>query len=206
MIKRLISFTMMACVMAPAEAQTIALFTVDQPPRFLVAAGDDQSYTGVPIQIGGQPTATGGGGEYTYLWSPSDGLDDIASPNPVVSGLNAAVVYNVLVTDIVSGCIKSDSVELTYDVSTSALEIIGGGILLYPNPTANTIQVEGTERITSFVLYSLTGQEVMRPALEVSRRVTVDLTDISDGVYMALVTSASGYRLTHRLCKSTFAH
>ena len=48
------------------QAQTVALFAVDQPPQFLVDAGAEQTFTGEPLSLGGQPTATGGGA--TYRW------------------------------------------------------------------------------------------------------------------------------------------
>ncbi|MBK9249098.1 MAG: PKD domain-containing protein [Ignavibacteria bacterium] len=76
---------------------------------------------GTTAQLGGAPTATGTLPPYTYLWSPSTGLDNPALPNPTVTATSLVpVVYTVTVTDNRS-CVNQKSIT----VST------------YPRPTAN---------------------------------------------------------------------
>ena len=49
-------------------------------------------------QIGGDPTASDGTGDYTYSWTPADGLDDPSISNPTASPL-ATTDYTITVTD-----------------------------------------------------------------------------------------------------------
>ena len=48
--------------------------------------------------LGGSPTATGGGGSYTYAWFPPAGLNDASLANPVFSAASTTI-YLVTVTD-----------------------------------------------------------------------------------------------------------
>jgi autotransporter-associated beta strand protein len=61
--------------------------------------------------IGGSPTASGGTGPYTYLWSPATGLDDATAANPMASP-TSTTIYTVTVTDAISS-VDSDSVQVT---------------------------------------------------------------------------------------------
>jgi hypothetical protein len=66
-------------------------------------AGPDKGVSaGVPTtQIGGSPTANGGTDPYTYLWSPTTGLDDPTLANPTASP-GTTTTYTVTVTDSTS--------------------------------------------------------------------------------------------------------
>jgi gliding motility-associated-like protein len=79
-----------------------------------VDAGPDQflcydNHTGV--QIGGIPTATGGQTPFTYLWSPTAGLSDTSTANPIAKP-TTSTTYVLSVTDAV-GCAFSDTVRVT---------------------------------------------------------------------------------------------
>jgi len=47
---------------------------------------------GVTTNTWRRPTASGGSGTFTYLWTPSFGLDDATLPNPVAT-TNATRTY-----------------------------------------------------------------------------------------------------------------
>ncbi|MBI5323923.1 MAG: T9SS type A sorting domain-containing protein [Ignavibacteriae bacterium] len=84
--------------------------TVNVYPTPTANAGADAGIClGSSIQIGG--LASGGGGNYTYSWSPSIGLSatDVAMPtaNPQVT-----TTYNVTVTDG-NGCTDQDDITVT---------------------------------------------------------------------------------------------
>jgi hypothetical protein len=81
-----------------------------------VCSGDNDFTAGTILGgVPGSPTAEGGVGPYTYLWSavPEDqsllGQENL--PNPVVKP-NANTVYTVEVTDL-NGCKVSDNVSIT---------------------------------------------------------------------------------------------
>ncbi len=98
-------------------------------PNPTADAGADQSLVTCPsdsVRLGGSPTASGGSGIYSYLWSPSLGLtpaDNMA--NPYVKGILGTTTYILLVTDS-NGCTATDQViittvpsNLTVSISTS---------------------------------------------------------------------------------------
>ncbi|MCC7302843.1 MAG: gliding motility-associated C-terminal domain-containing protein [Bacteroidia bacterium] len=61
-----------------------------------VSACPNQTYT-----IGGSPTALGGSPPYSYLWTPSQGLSNPNSANPLLTPTTAVWMYYVQVTDAV---------------------------------------------------------------------------------------------------------
>ncbi len=69
--------------------------------------------TGGTVLLGGNPTATGGTGPYTYSWIPTTGLNSstIANPTAVVT---SSITYYVTVTDT-NGCTGADSVHINYN-------------------------------------------------------------------------------------------
>ena len=94
-----------------------------------VNAGLDQTIPScslVGTTIGGSPTATGGGGPYTYLWAPAAGLSRADTSNPVVQGIGATTSYTVTVTDA-NGCTASDLVIVNVTGSSLALSISASG-------------------------------------------------------------------------------
>lgn len=65
---------------------------------------------GIPVIIGGSPTATGGTPPYTYLWTPSGTLNDSSLANPTATD-SATTTYYLLVTDSF-GCTSVDSITI----------------------------------------------------------------------------------------------
>lgn len=66
---------------------------------------------GGSVSLGGNPTATGGTGPYTYVWQPIAGLNNLASPNPTASPI-ATTTYTLTITDA-NGCTSSGQVIVT---------------------------------------------------------------------------------------------
>lgn len=58
-------------------------------------------------------TATGGSGEYAYVWTPATELDDAMSNAPVVTVSATTTTYTVTVTDLVTGCMTTDQITVT---------------------------------------------------------------------------------------------
>ncbi|NTW32078.1 MAG: gliding motility-associated C-terminal domain-containing protein, partial [Bacteroidetes bacterium] len=78
----------------------------------IVDAGiNDTICYGTCKSIGGSPTASGGTGPYTYIWSPSGTLNNSTIPNPQACPL-VTTTYFVTVTDF-AGCSKVDSIIIT---------------------------------------------------------------------------------------------
>ena len=65
------------------------------------------------VQLGGNPTATGGGGSYTYSWSPTTGLNESTVSNPTFNATSVGdQTYTVTVTDR-NGCSANANVKVT---------------------------------------------------------------------------------------------
>jgi hypothetical protein len=58
----------------------------------------------------------------TYSWSPSEGLSEINTANPLVSGLTSAQTYTVSISDG-DGCIATDQINVTPQFPPSILSI-----------------------------------------------------------------------------------
>jgi hypothetical protein len=187
------------------HAQTVALFTVDQPAQFLVDAGEQQIYSGVALTLGGQPTATGGGATYTYSWVPTTGLEDPTVANPILTALSATTVFTVSVRDVASGCVKTSAVEVVADGTIGVFELNDRMGRVYPNPTANEVTVEAQEAIAAITLRSVTGQEVMQSAFAAASTAKLYLSEVPDGLYLLTISLASGHQITHKLCKASSA-
>ncbi|HOY30816.1 MAG TPA: T9SS type A sorting domain-containing protein [Bacteroidales bacterium] len=78
----------------------------DTASPLIVDAGNDQSVcANQTITIGGNPTASGGSGTYTYIWTPSSYLNNSTVANPLCTPVTAAptgpttITYTVTVND-----------------------------------------------------------------------------------------------------------
>jgi hypothetical protein len=77
---------------------TIAIQTKSFSQVVADAGNDTIICAGMAVQIGGNPTASGGTLGYTYNWSPATGLSSTSIPNPMASP-SGSTVYYVTVTD-----------------------------------------------------------------------------------------------------------
>lgn len=62
------------------------------------------------VTLGGMPTVTGGQSPYQFSWSPSAGLTDTQSANPIANP-QSSTTYVLQVTDH-NGCVATDSVQI----------------------------------------------------------------------------------------------
>ncbi len=90
----------------PGPVQQITANVYDPP---VANAGSDVTIcAGSSAVLGGTPngagaSASGGSGNFTYLWAPSFGLDDASAEHPNASPL-VTTTYTLFVTDNLSGC------------------------------------------------------------------------------------------------------
>ena len=90
--------------------------TVNQNVPVADAGRDIAVCEGECVIIGGSPTASGGGGGYTYQWVPATGLDDAGTANPQACP-DSTTEYTVI-TGSSNGCWDTDKVTVTVSSST----------------------------------------------------------------------------------------
>lgn len=140
--------------------------------------------------IGGNPTAktTIGTVGYTYLWSPSTGLDNNSIANPTITNnLTANTVYTVTVTDT-NGCMGQDSILLIYNplatntISSTSVFCVGVGT---DDGTATVTPGCGNPANYTYLWN------------DPSSQTTQTATGLEPGIYNVLVTDANGDTITN---------
>ena len=121
-------------------------WTVRNPPA--VNAGPDQiACPGIPVSIGGNPTATGNS-PFSYVWSPSTDLSSSTSSNPQAFN-TVNKTYTVTVTDN-HGCTNTDNVT----INRHALAAINTPDVVICPGTSKTIGGNPTATGTAPLTYS----------------------------------------------------
>jgi hypothetical protein len=93
--------------------------TITINPGITVNAGTTQTVcAGTTVNIGGSPSASGGSGVYTYLWSPSASVANTTAANTTATPLTTET-YTLLVTDD-QGCSATASVLINVNANPIA--------------------------------------------------------------------------------------
>ena len=149
-MKKLIFIILFICSFSVGiKAQGYIQVNFSQPPALAIKAGNDTLVCkGHPVELGGSPTAAGGSSSYVFLWSPSDGLDDPTSPNPVAT-VDQTITYKLTVTDLM-GCQAVHFITLRVDpclgIDTRALS---DNLSVFPNPSGGNFRIEGFDAALS---------------------------------------------------------
>lgn len=154
--------------------------------NLIVDAGPDQTFTGCGLDsviLGGNPTGSGGGGNYSYLWSPSGLLNSATAANPVVDSIGNSVVYTVTVMDN-NGCTGSDNVQVTVVVPVINVEA-GQDVIICQG---SSVVLGGSPTVTGTGLQPYTYQWF--PSLTANSNPVAQPT--TSTTYTAVVTDAHG--------------
>ncbi len=101
-------------------AATTVTLTVNSNPVADAGAASVTICDGLTTTLGGAPSATGGGGSYTYSWSPNTGLNNAFISNPVfTSSGSVSQAYTLTVTDV-NGCQGTDVITVNVTVAPAA--------------------------------------------------------------------------------------
>jgi hypothetical protein len=99
----------LTCIL-PVKAQLVVNFTVNQLNQLKVNTADNKIiFNGESVQLLAE--ATGGKLPYSFVWSPTTGLNKANIANPVASP-QATTIYSVTVKDA-RGCTHSQQVKVT---------------------------------------------------------------------------------------------
>ena len=171
------------------KSQTALQLNVNQPDELTVDAGSDLSIdVGNNTIIGGSPTATGGTGSLTYMWLPSEFLNDEALANPTAQP-PGNVTFNVTVTDE-RGCTATDEILVIVIGGTLIGETDENTMLtVYPNPTSGKFTIN-FEQVKSheirIALINMSGHVVYQDVIKSANSsvsTDVNIADLSKGIY-----------------------
>jgi len=84
------------------------------------------------------------------------------------------------------------------DETVNVEDINRNDLLIYPNPTNDIVYVNRSVVMQSIRVYDLTGKKV----IEISNNNTIDLNELSEGVYLLQATSRDGHVMTSKIVKN----
>jgi hypothetical protein len=123
--------------------QGVAVITMGS--QIVVSAGQDIFIApGSSVQL--QGSVSGGSGNFTYLWSPSNQVDNPATLDPIATPASLPATFTLEVTDS-QGCSASDDVII--NLSNGSNSMISGIITYYnssyplPNVTIELLDADG---------------------------------------------------------------
>jgi hypothetical protein len=171
------------------KSQTFFRLNVSQPEELIVDAGSDVSIdVGNNTILGGSPTALGGTGNLTYLWTAAVYLDDETLPNPTAQP-PGNLTFNVTVADE-RGCTADDEIVVTVIGGTNLTEAEENAALnIYPNPTSGLFticlrEINSTE--FQILLINMSGIVILQKIIQChgsSVSTDLDISGMSKGAY-----------------------
>lgn len=189
------------CIPIGAVGQVTATFSVDMPENPLeVDAGPNQIYDGEStVILGGDPTAMGGNGEYTYEWVPSEYLDNPTLANPTMINLDGPMTFTLTVHDPGALCEKQAEVFVDYTLSSTKSPKPDVGV--FPNPFNEMVRLSSDRAITELMVTDMTGKTLL---VERNLQVTkyqIETTEFISGLYFFVIRFSDGSTSVQKLCK-----
>ncbi|MBZ4035366.1 T9SS type A sorting domain-containing protein [Flavobacterium sp. 17A] len=181
-------------VILSVESQTKLQFSINQAPVLKVDAGSSKTILpGTSTVLGGSPSASGGNGNYSYLWAPSEGLSQTNVANPVANPLKTTQ-YTLTVNDG-KKCSTNVSVTITVSSNLGTEEMQDeSGLVLYPNPSTGSFSIKSEKSLSSgpilIEIYNVLGSLVFSETILDGNKLnkTITLPNKSSGVYYVKLT------------------
>jgi len=164
--------------------------SVNQPSALKANAGGHQSIEkGDTIQIGGNPSALGGYGNYSYAWSPESSLNDDTLANPM-AWPDESTDYILTVKDSLN-CRDSDTVDVSV-VVTNVSTTSDKEVDIYPNPALDELKIDipgDLKGVYKIDLVDLHGRTIYSDKVGLSgiSKYRLNLDVISSGVYIVKI-------------------
>lgn len=186
-----------------ARAQITLNFSLPQRAELIANAGKDTTIEkGEQIKLGGDVTATGGSGNYTYLWSPATGLSDPKIAQPVATA-DSTITYTLTVSD--QFCTSTSAITLRVDKVTGLEPFAASaGLKLFPNPNDGTFMITSEyslgEPSISLQIFNSLGQVVYSKPLNGLTKLSesIILTDQSKGLFVIML-SANNRKVIYKI-------
>ena len=125
-----------------------------------------------------------GSPNYTYSWSPSNGVLNPGSQNTGAVVTNPTT-YSVIVTDTVTGCSGSASINIDATVCLGIVEANNSNIIIYPNPINDYLNISNPDqKILNYEVYDVTGKLIIKENKSANSAIEIKLNSIEKGVYI----------------------
>ena len=114
--------------------------------------------------------------------------DIIPNNASIIFDTNPAIVTNTFTT------------KFTTPLSIASFD--ANSLVLYPNPATNTVQiglVNTNEQISKVVFYDILGKIIKTVSTIAIESLTVDVSDLSKGVYLVEIALENNLKLTKKL-------
>jgi len=163
-----------------------------------VDAGIDQSIpAGTTTTLSG--SFTGGSGDNDILWTPESLIQQQGILNPQTNTINNNEILHLTITDLITGEVKSDSLQIEVFVGVDNYGVTNS-IHLYPNPIDNYLHIEITdEQLFSFSVFNQQGQLIISKT-RVSDKVIIPFNNYEKGIY-TIVLHNSKHRVIRKIIK-----
>jgi len=155
-----------------------------------------------PFDITFEWESVSGAQEYEFELATDSGFTSIVDTQTLnvtsaeVSDLanDTEYFWRVLATNICGDSPLSDVFSFTTEDNLGVNDITIEGLVVYPNPVNNLMNVEAAEPITSIELINVLGQSLLLHLID-SNKARIDLSSLSAGNYFARITSENGVNI-----------
>lgn len=155
-----------------------------------------------PFDITFEWESVSGAQDYEFELATDSGFTTIVDTQTVnitsaeVSDLanDTEYFWRVLATNICGDSPLSDVFSFTTEDNLGVNDITIEGLVVYPNPVNNLMNVEAAEPITSIELINVLGQSLLLHLID-SNKAQIDLSSLSAGNYFARITSEKGVNI-----------
>ena len=132
--------------------------------------------------------ATGGDGNYTFLWEPTETLDNPTIINPVATPIEPQTTYKVIVTD---GEGNTETGEVTVTIRNWSVDEDSFVPHLYPNPNNGTFTIDLRDDEIEYKLLNSIGQTLLSGKAKGKTQINANL---KQGVYFIQLTGKQGIK------------
>jgi hypothetical protein len=129
-------------------------------------------------------------GAVTYSWSTG------ATSASVIIGPTVTTNYTVLGTNTVTGCFSTGSITVIVTSCTGLKDnaAVSKKVNIYPNPSSGIINLKSETLITSFEIFDVTGQSVMKRDQMNASEFPIDMGSLQGSLYfMSLKMQDGGF-------------
>ena len=159
-------------------------------PQALVASATNSAASCSSCSDGNAfATVSGGTAPYTYVWTPS------SATTPTLNNISVGC-YTVLITDS-NGCQNSASTCVGFATGLSSATLDGQVISVYPNPSKAIFNITMTTQLEELQVevYNAIGQVIILEDYKNVNNISLDMTNVSRGVYYLKVSNNNGNKL-----------